>query len=54
MYKELKNKKKMTPMSKVDEYIVMLNKELEATIVNQKEKMIKTNDCGRLCAQVAN
>ena len=41
-------------MSKVDEYIVMLNKELEATIVNQKEKMIKKNDCGRLCAQVAN
>ena len=40
MYKELKNKK-MTPMFEVDEYIVQLNKELEATIVNQKEKNAK-------------
>ena len=37
VYKELKNKK-MTPMFEVDEYIVQLNEELEATIVNQKEK----------------
>ena len=44
VYKELKNKK-ITPMSEADEYIVKLNKELETTIVNQKEKK---NDCGRL------
>ena len=37
MYKELKNKI-MTPMFEVDEYIVQLNKEFEATIVNQKER----------------
>ena len=53
VYKELKNKK-MTPMFKVDEYIVQLNNEFEATIVNHKEKNAKKNDRGRLCAQVAN
>ena len=36
VYKELK--KTMTHMSKEDEYIAQLNKELEPTIVNQKEK----------------
>ena len=36
VYKELK--KKMTHMSKEDEYIAQLNKELEPTIVNQKGK----------------
>ena len=40
VYKELKNKK-MTPMFEVDEYIVQLNNELEATIVNHKEKNAK-------------
>ena len=53
VFKEMKNKK-ITPMSEVDEYIVKLNKELEATIVNQKEKICQKNDHGRLCAQVAN
>ena len=40
VYMELKNKK-ITPMFEVDEYIVQLNKELEATIVNKKEKNSK-------------
>ena len=47
MHEELQNEK-MTPMSKVDEYIVKLNKKLEDNIVKQKEK----NVCGRLCAEV--
>ena len=31
----------ITPLFEVDEFIIKLNKELEATIVNQKEKMPK-------------
>ena len=46
VYKELKNKKNYPH--------VQLNKELEATIVNQKEKNAKKIDRGRLCAQTAN
>ena len=36
VFKEMKNKK-MTTMSEVDEYIVQLNKELEATIVTPQK-----------------
>ena len=38
--KELKIEK-VTPMSKVEECIFKLNKEMEATIVNQKEENLK-------------
>ena len=31
---------KVTPMSKVEDYIIQLNKEIEATIVNKKIKKI--------------
>ena len=41
VYKELKKKNFFTHMSEVDGYIVQLNKELEATTVNQKEKIVK-------------
>ena len=40
MHEELQNEK-MTPMFKVDEYIVQLNKKLEDNIVKQKEKNFK-------------
>ena len=53
MHEELQNEK-MTPFSEVDECIFQLNKELIATIVNQKEKKFHKNDRGRLCTQVAN
>ena len=52
VYKELKNEK-MTPLSKVDVYIVQLDKELEDNIVKKKRKKIQKNDRGRLCTQVA-
>ena len=46
---------KVTSMSKVEECIVQLSKEMEATIVNQKEENLKkNNDLECLCAQVAN
>ena len=31
----------VTPMSKVEEYIIQLNKEMEATIVTHKEEKLK-------------
>ena len=37
MYEKLKNEK-MTPTSEVDEYIIQLNNEMKATIVNKKKK----------------
>ena len=40
MYEEFKIMK-VTPMSKVEECIVQLHKEMEATIVNQKEENVK-------------
>ena len=40
MHEELKIEE-VTPMSKVDEYIIQLNKEMGATIVTHKEKKSK-------------
>ena len=40
MHKELKIED-VTPMSKVEECIFQLNKEMEATIVKQKEENLK-------------
>ena len=40
MHKELKIEE-LTPMSKVEECIFQLNKEMEATIVKQKEENLK-------------
>ena len=37
MHEELKIEE-VTPMSKVEEYIIQLNKEMEATIVTHEEK----------------
>ena len=42
MHEELKIEE-VTPMSKVEEYIIQLNKEMEATIVTYKEKNKKKN-----------
>ena len=40
MHEELKIEE-VTPMSKVKKYIIQLNKEMEATIVSDKEKKFK-------------
>ena len=56
MYEEFKIEK-ITPISKVEEAIIQLIKEMEATIVSQKQEYLKNNnnnDLECLCAQVAN
>ena len=49
MHEELKTNE-LTPMSKVEECIIKLNKEMGATIVIHKEKK---KDHERICAQDA-
>ena len=43
MHEELKIRE-VTHMSKVEEYIIKLNKETEAAIVTQKEEIVKKNN----------
>ena len=55
MHEELKIEK-VTLMSKVEECIVQLIKEIEAAIVQQKQEILKknNNDHERQCAQIDN